>query len=129
MLSKRAFLAASAALALSGPAFAAAPMIPFTAAAFAAAQKAGKPILVAIHADWCPTCQAQAPIIDKLGAQADFKDFVVFRVDFDAQKDVVRSLGARTQSTLIVFKGAKEVSRTVGSTDKPGIEAMLRAGI
>jgi len=30
----------------------------FDAGSFAAAQKAGKPILVAIHASWCPTCKA-----------------------------------------------------------------------
>src|SRR4051794_18915025 len=40
--------------------------VPFSAAAFKAAQAAGNPILVEIHADWCPTCKAQVPILDKL---------------------------------------------------------------
>jgi thioredoxin 1 len=34
--------------------------------AFDAAQKAGKPILVEIHASWCPVCKAQAPILNDL---------------------------------------------------------------
>lgn len=39
---------------------------PFDAATFEAAQKAGKPILVAIHADWCSTCRAQDPVVSSL---------------------------------------------------------------
>ena len=129
MTTRRLFLASAAALAcLPGVAMAAA-AAPFTAAAFAAAQKSGKSILVNVHADWCPTCQAQAPILSQLAAMPDFKDFAIFRVDFDAQKDVLRSLGVRSQSTLIVFKGGKEMTRSVGYTDRPGIEAMLRQGL
>ena len=43
----------------------------FDAKSFAAAQKAGKPILVAIHASWCPTCKAQKPILSELTAIKD----------------------------------------------------------
>src|SRR3990172_11668611 len=41
---------------------------PFDAKAFQAAQASGKPVLVEIHADWCPTCKAQVPILDKLAS-------------------------------------------------------------
>src|SRR6516165_5561742 len=77
----------------------------FDPASFDAAQKAGKPILVAIHASWCPTCKAQKPILSDLMAEPKFKDLVYFVVDFDTQKDAVRFFGARMQSTLIAFKG------------------------
>jgi thiol-disulfide isomerase/thioredoxin len=97
----------------------------FTQAAFQTAQKAGKPVLVEITASWCPTCKAQAPILNELRSQPKFKDLQTFSVDFDGQKDVVRSFKARMQSTLIVFKGAKEVGRSVGDTDKTSIEALL----
>src|SRR5712692_66931 len=97
----------------------------FTTQAFRAAQDAGKPILVEIHADWCPTCKAQTPILSELAAQPKFKDLVVLRVDFDSQKDEVRNFGARVQSTLIVFKGANEVGRSVGDTNRSTIAALL----
>lgn len=98
---------------------------PFHSQAFAAAVKDGGPVLVEIHADWCPTCKAQAPILNKLSDDPAFSGLVRFRVDFDNQKDVVKSFNARTQSTLIVFKGGREVARSVGDTDAGRIRAML----
>ena len=94
-------------------------------AAFAAAQKAGKPIFVAIDASWCPTCAKQRPILSELMADPKFKGLVYFVVDFDSQKDAVRFFGARTQSTLIAFKGERETGRSVGDTDRSSIAALL----
>ena len=94
-LIKAATAAATAAvLCASAPAFAAEEQ-PFTRQAFLAAQKDGKSILVEIHASWCPTCQAQKPILGKLFASPKFKNLAVFRVDFDSQKDEVRNFKAR----------------------------------
>ena len=99
--------------------------VPFSAEAFKAAQTSGSPILVEIHADWCPTCKAQNPILDRLTSSAKFKDLKVFRVDFDAMKPVVKQFGAQMQSTLIVFKGTAEQGRSVGDTKEASIEALL----
>jgi thioredoxin 1 len=93
--------------------------------AFAAAQADGKPILVHIYAPWCPTCRAQEPILGKLEQDAKFANLVVFRVDFDGQKDAVRAFKANQQSTLIVFKGAVETGRSVGDTGPASIAALL----
>jgi thioredoxin 1 len=93
--------------------------------AFATAQSAGKSILVDIYATWCPTCKAQEPILADLQKSEKFKDFVVFRVDFDDQKDVVKRFGARSKSTLIVYKGTVEAGRSVGDTRRASIESLL----
>lgn len=98
---------------------------PFSAEAFKSAQTAGQPILVEIHADWCPTCKAQMPILDKLTADPKFKDLKIFRVDFDTQKDMVKQFGANMQSTLIVFKGSTEAGRSVGDTKQASIATLL----
>ncbi|CAN2533202.1 hypothetical+protein [Methylocapsa aurea] len=97
----------------------------FTPQAFEAAQAAGKPILVEIHAPWCPTCKAQQPILEKLGKDHKFDALQVFEVDFDSQKDALRSFRATTQSTLIVFKGKSETGRSVGDTGAASIAALL----
>lgn len=102
---------------------------PFDAARFDALNKEGKPILVAIHADWCPTCKAQEPIVSDLLKTSELKGITTFRVDFDGQKDAVRRLKASSQSTLIVFKGGKEVGRSIGDTRQEGIAALLRKAI
>jgi thiol-disulfide isomerase/thioredoxin len=98
---------------------------PYTQASFDAAKEAGKPILVEVTAPWCPTCKAQAPILGELREQARFKDLQTFTVDFDSQKDVLKSLNVHMQSTLIVFKGGMEVGRSTGDTKKDSIEALL----
>ncbi|MFN3673403.1 MAG: thioredoxin family protein [Bosea sp. (in: a-proteobacteria)] len=101
----------------------------YSQSAFEAALKAGKPVLVDVTAPWCPTCKAQAPILSELTKQPRFKNLVVFTVDFDSQKDVLRGLKAQQQSTLIVFKGGAEIGRSVGDTGKASIEALLARAI
>jgi thioredoxin len=100
---------------------------PFTPAALAEAQKDGKPILVHIFAAWCPVCRAQKPIIEEFAAEPQYKNLVVLDVDFDAQKDDARALGAQSQSTLIAYKGDKEVGRSVGDTNANSIAEMLQS--
>jgi len=99
--------------------------VPFSAEAFKAAQAAGRPVLIEIHAGWCPTCKAQTPIVERLTANPKFKDLKIFRVDFDDQKADVKAFGAQTQSTLIVFKGGAERGRSVGDTREASIGALL----
>jgi thiol-disulfide isomerase/thioredoxin len=101
----------------------------YTDAAFEAAQKAGKPILVDISAAWCPVCRVQAPIVEDLAMSDKFKDLVHLEVDFDRQKDVLRRLNAPRQSTLIVFKGTAEVGRSVGDVNRQSIEAMMEKAL
>ena len=120
------FLAIVAAVALLGalPAYAA-EWKEFDAAAFAQAQKDGKPILVDLFAAWCPVCRAQNPVLTQLTREPKFKDFVVFKIDFDDQKDAVRAVKATSQSTLIVYQGETEKGRSVGDTNAASIEALL----
>ena len=122
------FAAAAASAALATPAFATETRS-FTPEAFAAAQKAGKPILVAIHASWCPTCRAQDPVLSRLMAEPRFKNLVYLVVDFDSQKDAVKYFGARMQSTLIAFKGDTETGRSVGDTDPSSIAALVNKAL
>jgi thioredoxin len=128
MLSRRSVLSVVLATAAAGaavmPAFAVVPQ-PFDSQTFAAAQKAGKPIFVAIHATWCPVCKAQKPILSELMAEPEFTNLVYFTIDFDSQKDLVRRFGARMQSTLIAFIGSKEQGRSVGDSNRASISDLL----
>lgn len=114
---------------LTGTAASAGGPAAYTPAAFEAAQKGGKPVLVHITAPWCTTCAAQKPILAKLEAEPRFKELQVFEVDFDSRKDVVKRFGATMQSTLIVYKGDKEAGRSSGETRPEAIGALLDKGI
>jgi thioredoxin 1 len=96
---------------------------PFDAQAFQSAQAAEKPILVDVTAPWCPTCKKQRPIVEQI--EKEKPDLVVYEVDFDTGKDVLKRFRVQFQSTLIVFRGAKEVARSTGETDPALIRAMI----
>jgi hypothetical protein len=109
-------LLVAAALSLIATVAQAAETQPFTAAAFAAAQAVDKPILVDIHAWWCPICAKQAPTIEKLQKSSELADMSWYQGENALEKAVVRQFGAQMQSTLIVFHGKTERSLT-GVTD------------
>ncbi|MBV9077789.1 MAG: thioredoxin family protein [Methylobacteriaceae bacterium] len=129
MLNRRHLLAACAVVGLAVAGAAQAADTPFTQGAFDQSRAAGKPILVEVTAPWCPTCKAQRPILSELKAEPRFKSLTVYEVDFDTQKDALRLLGVQQQSTLIVYKDGREVGRSTGVTDKPGIESLLAKAI
>lgn len=96
---------------------------PFDAKAFQASQAAGKSILVDVTAPWCPTCKRQRPIVEQI--QKDRPGLVVYEVDFDTAKDVLKQLRVQNQSTLIVFRGTSEMGRSTGDTDAKSIGALV----
>lgn len=123
---RRSILALAAALPLlpSRPA-SAAQRQPYSDAALDAAQAAGRPILIEVTAPWCPTCRAQKPHVDAIAADPRMAEAVLLSVDFDSQKDALRRLQVRTQSTLIVMKGREERGRATGITDGAAIRDLL----
>lgn len=97
----------------------------YDAAAFAAAQAAGKTIVVDVHADWCPTCRAQAPILDDLRKERASDKVAFVRVDFDSDKAFLRAHRVPRQSTVLVFKGKREVARSIAETDRTRLRAVV----
>lgn len=110
-----------------GSAFAA--NVPFKQADFDQLLKQGKPVVLHIHAVWCPTCKAQQNVLDDLMPLPEFKDLPVLRADFDDEKALLKKYKVRNQSTFIVFKNGKEVTRSTGETDRDAIEALLKKAL
>jgi thiol:disulfide interchange protein len=98
---------------------------PYTRAALAAAQAQGRPILVEVKAWWCPVCSSQGRTIKQTTAAPAYNNLLILSIDYDKQKDDWKALGAQKQSTLIGYRGTKELGRVVYTTDKAQINALL----
>ncbi|MCZ8186690.1 MAG: thioredoxin family protein [Beijerinckiaceae bacterium] len=130
LLSRRHMLAAG----LAASALVAAPALAVTLATgfsaykketFDAALKGTKPVLVHVHADWCPTCKRQQVVFNELAKTPEFGKLVAFTVDFDMDGEFKATHNVRNQSVILVFKGGKEVARSGGVTDKAQIAALV----
>ena len=103
--------------------------IPFNQAQFDAARAAGTPVAVVFHADWCPTCRAQAPVLKGLTETQEFKSLTLYIANFDTENALKKSLGVTKQSTVVVFKNGRETARSTGDTQQDNLAALLRHAI
>ena len=101
---------------------------PYTAAALAEAQNAGKPVALHFHADWCPTCRAQTKVFSALTNETDL-DMTILVADYDKETELKRALKVRTQSTLIVYKGKTETTRLAGDTKTDALRKALKSAL
>jgi thioredoxin 1 len=101
---------------------------PYTPAALAAAQKAGEPLVLHFHANWCPTCRAQDKAFDALKADPSLK-VRLMEVDYDTEKALEKRMKVTAQSTLIVFHGAAERGRSTGVTDPAKLKSTLQSAL
>lgn len=103
--------------------------IPFNQSQFDGALTAGKPVAVVFHADWCPTCRAQAPVLKGLAQSPDLMALTLYVADFDSEKALKKSLGVTKQSTIVVFKNGKEIARSTGDTQRDTLAVLLHSAI
>ncbi len=96
---------------------------------FDTAMKMGDSIVVDFHANWCPVCKKQEPLIKEILSMKEYEKFVALKADFDVEKDLKKSLGVSKQSTIVVFKGGKEVGRKTGLTSKEEIKNLIDMGM
>lgn len=97
----------------------------YSASSFAAAQAAGETIVVDVHADWCPTCRAQQPILNEIRSDKRAADVRFIKVDFDEDKAFLRAHKVPRQSTIIVFKGEREVARSIAETNRTRLRKLV----
>ncbi len=126
MKTRRSFLASLAGVALAFPAEAF-EFHPYDPSAVEKAIASGEPVIVHVFAPWCLQCHAQASILDGLKNDPAYDQITFFRVDYDKQKDVVATLNC-PRSTLIAYKGGKEVARmSWGVTEKDVVNVLKAA--
>ncbi len=131
-MNRRNFLALSIA-ALTGPApFGAAFAKDFSTyqpASFVKLLSTGGPVVVHVHADWCAVCKAQLPVMTSVLSGPKYKNVRAVRVNFDKDKQFLTDFKVLRQSTIIVFKGGKEIARLSYENDPARIEQTLEQAI
>lgn len=58
--------------------------------------------------------------------QPSYKDVTLTTLDFDSAKPTLKTFKVNMQSTLVAFKGKKEVGRSIGDTTPAGLEGLVK---
>ncbi len=129
MLTRRSLFWLVAALAAASPVPAAAfEFRPYDEAAARKAIASGAPVVIHVYAPWCLQCHIQASILDGLKNDPAYRGATFFRVDYDNQKDAVARLDC-PRSTVIAYKGGKEVSRMSWGITQASVANVLKAAM
>lgn len=86
---------------------------------------AAGPVVVHVYASWCPVCKAQKPILDTLAKDQALAGVKFVTVDFDKDRQFLRTYRVGNQSVILVFKDGQETARLIGITDAQDIRARL----
>ena len=99
----------------------------FTIETFEEAKKNGETVVVTAWNKYCGTCKRQKVVLDQ--AEKDFKNVLFLYYNHPKMKDVAKYLKIDHRSTILVYKGNTEVSRTIGQLDKSVIYSDIKKGI
>ena len=86
--------------------------------------KAEGTVLVDFFADWCGPCKMLSPIVDQIAEE--HKEVKVCKVNVDTEPELAMRYGVMSIPTLVVFKGGKEVNKSVGFVSKEEILTMIK---
>ena len=93
---------------------------------FDKAQSDGKVVVVSSWIKYCSSCASQMKVLNK--AKNDFENIEYFTFDV-TNKEISNLLNIQYQTTLLIFKGDKEVYRSIGETTKDLIYEALKTSI
>ena len=95
----------------------------FTNEIFTKAQADGKTVVINSWNKTCYTCGLQIKILDQ--AEKEFSDILFLSFEQTKDKEIAKLLGIEYWTTIVVYKGNKEVSRSIGQTKKSQIYSQI----
>ena len=99
----------------------------FTIQKFEEAKKNGETVVVTAWNKYCGTCKRQKVVLDQ--AEKDFKEVLFLYYNHPKMKDIAKYLEINHRSTILVYKGNIEVSRTLGQIKKSVIYSNIKKAI
>ena len=97
----------------------------FTNEIFEKSQSDGKTIVIHSWNKTCTTCAKQVKILDQ--ARQDFKDIIFLSFEQTKDKDIAKFLNIDYWTTIVVYRDNKEVSRSIGQTNKEKIYYQIKS--
>ena len=97
----------------------------FSIEAFNKAQSDGKIVVINSWNKTCYTCAQQVKILDQ--AEKDFKNVVFLSFEQQKDKDIAKFLNIEFWTTIVAYKGNKEVYRSIGQTEKAKIYSSIKS--
>ena len=97
----------------------------FTNEIFEKSQLEGKTVVIHSWNKTCLTCARQAKILDK--AKQDFNDIIFLSFEQTKDKDIAKFLSIDYWTTIVVYKDNKEMSRSIGETNKDKIYSQINS--
>ena len=91
------------------------------------AKDSGNPVVVNSYEPWCWSCRKQDKVL--IGAKDEFKGVVFLTYQQGKHKDIAEALNISVRTTIVVFKGKREVARKIGQTGKTEIYSAIKKGI
>ena len=95
----------------------------FTNEIFEKSQLDGKTVVIHSWNKTCTTCARQLKILER--AKQDFKDVVFLSFEQTRDKEIAKLLSIDYWTTIVVYRDNKEVSRTIGQTNKEKIYSQI----
>ena len=93
---------------------------------FNKAQSEGKVVIVSSWVKYCSSCASQMKVLNK--AKNEFDNIEYFTFDIK-NKEIADLLNVQYQTTLLIFKGNKEVYRSIGETSRDAIYKAIKSSI
>ena len=97
----------------------------FTDEVFQKSQLDGKTVVIHSWNKTCVTCAQQVAILKK--AEQDFKDVIFLSFEQTKDKKIAKFLEIDYWTTIVIYKDNKELSRTIGQTDKDKIYSQIKS--
>ena len=95
----------------------------FTNEIFEKSQLDGKTVVIHSWNKTCTTCARQVKILDK--AKKDFKNVIFLSFEQTKDRDIAKFLSIDYWTTIVVYRDNKEVSRSIGQTNKEKIYSQI----
>ena len=86
----------------------------------------GKVVVVSSWIKYCTSCASQMKVLNKAVNEFDNIEYFAFDV---TNKEIAKFFNVQYQTTLLIFKGNKEIYRSIGETSKDLIYKAIRSSI